>query len=84
MAQVQIYTKTYCPYCDRAKSLLKSKGAAYEEIKVDDQPDLYTELKKKTGMMTVPQIFINNELIGGYSELSALDQKGGLDPLLKN
>ena len=50
---------------------------------VDEDPDLYAELRKKTGMMTVPQIFINGELVGGYSELSKLDEEGKLDPLLK-
>jgi len=83
VAKVVIYSKSYCPFCDRAKNLFKSKGVNYEEISVDDQPELYSSLKAKTGMMTVPQIFIDDKLIGGFSELSALDQKGGLDPLLK-
>ncbi|MBY0316713.1 MAG: glutaredoxin 3 [Bdellovibrionales bacterium] len=82
MAKVVIYSKTYCPYCDRAKALFKSKNVSYDEIKVDDDPALYTELKNRTGMMTVPQIFIDDKLIGGYTDLAALDQKGGLDPLL--
>jgi glutaredoxin 3 len=83
MAKVLIYTKNYCPYCDRAKALFNNKNVSYDEINVEDKPDTYSELKKKTGMMTVPQIFINDELIGGYTELAALDKKGGLDPLLK-
>lgn len=82
MAKVVIYSKTYCPYCDRAKALFKSKNVSYDEIKVDDDPALYTDLKNRTGMMTVPQIFIDDKLIGGYTDLAALDQKGGLDPLL--
>lgn len=82
MAKVLIYSKTYCPYCDRAKALFKSKNVSYEEIMVDDKPDVYAELKQRTGMMTVPQIFINDELIGGYTDLAALDNAGKLDPLL--
>lgn len=83
MAEIKIYTKNYCPFCDRAKALFKGKNVSFSEIKVDDQPELYTELKQKTGMMTVPQIFIGEKLIGGYTELAALDQQGGLDPLIK-
>lgn len=84
MPKVQIYTKSYCPYCDRAKALFKNKGVTFEEISVEEDPELYTQLKQKTGLMTVPQIFINNELIGGYTDLAALDQKGLLDAKLKN
>lgn len=84
MATVKIYSKTYCPYCDRAKALLKSKNVSFEEIKVDDQPELYAQLKQKTGLMTVPQIFIGEKLVGGYTDLAALDEKGELDSLLKS
>lgn len=83
MSKVLIYTKSFCPYCDRAKALFKRKGANYEEISVEGNEKLYSELKQKTGLMTVPQIFINDELIGGYSDLSALDQQGLLDAKLK-
>jgi len=83
MAQVTVYSKTYCPFCVRAKKLLESKGVSFEEIMVDDQPELFNELKKKSGMMTVPQIFINDQLIGGYTELAELNEAGELDPLLK-
>ncbi len=82
MSKVLIYTKSYCPYCDRAKALLQRKGASYEEISVEGNEKIYTELKQKTGLMTVPQIFINDELIGGYTDLAALDQKGLLDAKL--
>lgn len=82
MSKVLIYTKSYCPYCDRAKALLQRKGATYEEISVEADEKTYTELKQKTGLMTVPQIFINDELIGGYTDLAALDQKGLLDAKL--
>ncbi len=82
MAKVVIYSKTYCPFCVRAKNLLDGKGVAYEEIMVDSDPELFAELKKKSNMMTVPQIFIDEKLIGGYTELAELDSQGGLDPLL--
>lgn len=83
MAHVLVYTKSYCPYCDRAKNLLKNKGVTFEEISVENDENLYSELKKKTGMLTVPQIFINDELIGGFTDLAALDQQGKLDEKLK-
>lgn len=82
MAKVLIYSKTYCPYCDRAKSLFKSKNVSYEEIMLDDKDDEFTALKQKTGMMTVPQIFINDKLVGGYSDLATLEREGKLDPML--
>ncbi len=84
MAKVLIYSKTYCPYCDRAKSLFKSKGVNYEEVMLDDKDDEFTALKQKTGMMTVPQIFINDTLVGGYSDLATLEREGKLDPMLGN
>ena len=84
MAKVLIYSKTYCPYCDRAKSLFKSKGVNYEEVMLDDKDDEFTALKQKTGMMTVPQIFINDTLVGGYSDLATLEREGKLDPMLAN
>lgn len=83
LAKVVIYSKTFCPYCDRAKALFKSKGVSYEEIMVDDKPEVYAKLKADTGLMTVPQIFINDKLVGGYTDLSNLDKKGELDELLE-
>lgn len=84
MAKVTIYSKTYCPYCDRAKSLFKSKGVSYEEIMLDDKDAEFAALKQKTGLMTVPQIFIGEQLVGGYTDLAALDREGKLDPMLGN
>lgn len=84
MPKVLIYSKTFCPYCDRAKALFKNKNVSYEEVMVDDKPELYAELKARTGMMTVPQIFIGDQLIGGYTDLAALDRDGKLDPLLNS
>ncbi len=82
MSKVLIYSKTYCPYCDRAKAMFKSKGIAYEEIMLDDKDDEFAKLKQKTGMMTVPQIFINDTLVGGYSDLATLERDGKLDGML--
>lgn len=84
MAKVQIYTQSYCPYCERAKTLLKSKNVSYDEINLDGRDEDRKNLQARTGMRTVPQIFINDELIGGYSELSALEQKGELDKKLNS
>ena len=83
MAKVLIYTKSNCPFCVRAKELLKSKGVAFEEVYLDDTPDEYITLKNRTGLMTVPQIFINDELVGGYNELAALERERKLDARLK-
>lgn len=83
MAKVVIYTKSNCPYCVRAKDLMDHKGVAYEEIYLDDRPEEYAALKQRTGMMTVPQIFINDTLVGGFTDLAALDREGKLDPMLK-
>ena len=82
MAKVLIYTKSFCSYCDRAKALLKQKGIAFEEIFMDDKPEEYVKLKERTGMMTVPQIFINDQLVGGYAELAALERENKLDAML--
>lgn len=82
-AKILIYTKTVCPYCVRAKELFERKGAAFEEINVEDHPpEFYSELKARTGMMTVPQIFINERLVGGYTDLAALEKGGQLDAML--
>lgn len=82
-AQVKIYTTPYCPYCVRAKHLLRQKGVAYEEIDVQDRGDLRAWLVKATGQRTVPQVFINDRSVGGFSDIDELDQRGELDPLLR-
>ncbi len=81
--KIKIYSKTTCPACVTAKSLLDKKGAQYEEIILDNKPEETQELIDRTGMKTVPQIFINGELIGGCSDLIDLDEQKKLDPLLK-
>ena len=83
MAKVVIYSTNYCPYCDRAKSLLQMKGVQYEEIRVDRDDQKRLEMMEKSGRRTVPQIFIDDQPIGGFDDLWALEQQGKLDQLLK-
>jgi glutaredoxin 3 len=83
MVNIDIYTSRSCPYCIRAKALLKSKGVLFNEFEVDGNPELIAEsVKRSDGMRTVPQIFIEKYHVGGYDDLSRLDQNGKLDPLL--
>lgn len=83
MANIIVYSTAVCPYCDRAKALLEKKGASYQEIRVDEDANARQEMMQKSGRRTVPQIFINDESIGGFDDLHALDQAGKLDELLK-
>ena len=83
MQKVTIYTTAYCPYCIRAKQLLQARGVAdYEEIKVDQDPAQRQVMMERSGRRTVPQIWIGETHVGGCDDLFALDQKGGLQPLL--
>jgi glutaredoxin 3 len=83
MAKVIMYTTQVCPYCVRAKSLLRSKGVDFEEIDVGRDPRLRDEATRLSGgRRTVPQIFIDGRSIGGYDELYELEQAGELDRLL--
>jgi glutaredoxin 3 len=78
-----MYTTQVCPYCVRAKALLKQRGVAQiEEIRVDLDPAQRDHMIELTGRRTVPQIFIGTTHVGGCDDLVALDQKGGLQPLL--
>lgn len=83
MADVVIYTAAYCPYCTSAKALLDKKGIAYQEIRVDLEPARRDEMIQRSGRRTVPQIFINQQPIGGCDDLWALEHAGKLDELLK-
>ncbi len=84
MAQVTLYSSDYCPYCQRAKALLRARGVTeWEEICVDGKPDLRAEMARKVGRTSVPQIFIGGQHVGGCDDLHALDAKGGLLPLLQ-
>ncbi len=83
MANIEIYTTQVCPYCVRAKSLLKNKGQEWKEIDVSTDADLRDAMIKKAGgKRTVPQIFIDDKHIGGFDDLNALNLKGELDKLL--
>ena len=82
MATVKIYSADWCPFCIRAKKLLDEKNIPYEDFNVDETPGMREELVKKTNYKMVPQIFINDEFIGGFDELAALNEKGELDSLI--
>ena len=84
MNKVLMYTTQVCPFCIRAKSLLKQRGVEeIEEVRVDMDPSARARMMEITGRRTVPQIFIGNTHVGGCDDLMALDQKGGLMPLLQ-
>ncbi len=83
VAKVEIYTTSYCPYCMRAKSLLRSKGVEFTEIDVTDDDAMRQKMVERSGgRRTVPEIFVNGKIIGGYDELNALNVRGELDTLL--
>jgi glutaredoxin 3 len=81
MARVRVYSTRWCGYCVRAKALLESRGIEYEEISLDDDPAFRQRLLELTGNWTVPQIFVDGEPIGGYTELWQLDRSGELEKL---
>lgn len=83
MAKVEVYTTSFCPFCVRAKSLLKSKGVPFDEIDVTEDAALRQKMVELSGgRRTVPEIFIDGKIVGGYDELKALDDAGKLDPML--
>jgi glutaredoxin 3 len=83
MQAVKMYTTAICPYCIRAKSVLKAKGVeTIEEIRIDQDPQAMKHMMEITGRRTVPQIFIGNTHVGGCDDLVALDSAGGLVPML--
>ncbi|NML43824.1 glutaredoxin 3 [Ramlibacter sp. G-1-2-2] len=83
MQHVKMYTTAVCPFCIRAKQILKSKGVdKIEEVRIDMQPDERAKMMEITGRRTVPQIFIGETHVGGCDDLIALDGRGGLMPLL--
>lgn len=84
MSAVTIYTRAFCPYCSRAVSLLKSKGADFNEIDAGMDPDKKAEMvQRANGARTFPQIFIGDNHIGGCDEMMALERAGKLDPMLE-
>jgi glutaredoxin 3 len=82
MAEIEIYTQPFCPYCARALTLLGSKGVTFKEIDAPAGSPARAEARTRSGRTSVPQIFIDGQHIGGCDDLVALDRKGGLDPLL--
>jgi glutaredoxin 3 len=82
MSKVILYSADWCPFCVRAKRLLEEKKIDFKEVNVDEHPNLRQEITAKTGNKTIPQIFINDQFIGGFSELSALNERGELDQML--
>ncbi|HEU5296312.1 MAG TPA: glutaredoxin 3 [Burkholderiaceae bacterium] len=83
MNKVRMYTTQVCPFCIRAKALLRQRGVAQiDEVRVDLDPQQRARMMELTGRRTVPQIFIGETHVGGCDELMALDQRGGLLPLL--
>jgi glutaredoxin 3 len=83
MPKIIIYSKDPCPYCVRAKNLLRRKGVEFTEIKITSDEIKSEMINKSGGRMTVPQIFINEKHIGGCDDLHAMDAAGKLDELLK-
>jgi glutaredoxin 3 len=77
-----IYTTMVCPYCIRARNLLRRKGIPFEEISVDHDQERMAEMQRRSRRYTVPQIFIDDRHIGGYDDMALLDERGELDPLL--
>ena len=84
MSSVKMYTTAVCPYCIRAKQILKARGVEQiEEIRIDVDPTARAHMMEVTGRRTVPQIFIGSTHVGGCDDLVALDSQGGLLPLLQ-
>lgn len=83
MPIVQMYATAFCPYCVRARRLLKRKGVEFEEIRVDKDRDEMRTMIQRSQRTTVPQIFIGEQHIGGFDDMAALDRAGKLDPLLQ-
>lgn len=79
---IEMYATSWCGYCERARALLRSKGAGFTEISIEGRPDLREQMIQRSGRRTVPQIFIGVRHIGGSDELAELDVAGELDPLL--
>jgi len=84
MSDITIYTKDYCPYCARAKALLRATGADFTEIDVTHDAQLQAEMMDRSRRRTVPQVFIDGRHVGGSDDLAALNAAGELDPLLGN
>ncbi len=82
MANIEIYTKSWCPYCEGAKSFLQQKGLPYVEFDVTSDPALEAEMRHRSNRRSVPQIFVDGHLLGGFDDLRAAERDGGLETLL--
>ena len=83
MAAVEMYTRTFCPFCVRAKSLMQEKGVTFDEINIDEYPERRGEMiSRAQGRSTVPQIFIDGQGVGGCDDVFELERRGKLDELL--
>jgi len=83
-AEIVIYTKATCPYCQAAQRLLSAKGVSWTEISLLNEPHRRDEMIERSGRQTVPQIFIDDRHVGGFDDLNALDQEGALDRMLSD
>lgn len=81
---VTMYSTRFCPYCIRARNLLDDKGIDYTDISVDAKPQLRREMMERSGRHTVPQIWIDEQHVGGFDDLARLERQGSLDKLLKS
>ena len=82
MSEIVMYTKSWCPYCDMAKGLLRQKEQEWEEVDVEADPARLGEMVERSGRRTVPQIFVGGQHVGGFDDLAALESSGELDRLL--
>ena len=82
MSEVVMYSSGYCPYCIRARMLLEAKQASYQDISVDQEPAQRARMQALSGRTSVPQIWIGERHVGGFTDLLALESKGELDELL--
>ena len=81
MARIEIYAKDWCPYCSAAKALLRARGLSFVHHNVTSDTTLEVEMQKRSGRTSVPQIFIDDEHIGGFDDLAALDARGAIEAL---
>ncbi len=79
---IVMYTTNWCPYCERARRMIKAKGATFEEVDVESAPEKRAEMQARSGRRTVPQIFIGEYHVGGCDDLAALEDAGKLDAML--
>lgn len=81
MSEITVYTRRICSFCTAAKQLLQSRGYEYEEVNLDQHPDLIADVMQRSGQRTVPQIFVDGKSVGGFSELRAAVQSGEFEQL---